>query len=157
MRCGRISCRLCFAAPCVGIVTARISGACAAPFWETKSVFVTTNSVFVLPGPTLWLAYARYWQPGREVRRQGSGGEAPPARHAVCQPVHQRALPQGQRHRQPLSVLLRARKCSSKNICSSKNTNQNHYIEPRAHRPGFFVVGCFEYFFLSWKALLFDS
>ena len=23
------------------------SGACAAPFWETKSVFVTTNSVFV--------------------------------------------------------------------------------------------------------------
>lgn len=24
------------------------SGACAAPFWETKSVFVTTNSVFVL-------------------------------------------------------------------------------------------------------------
>lgn len=30
MRCGRISCRLCFAAPCVGIVTARVSGACAA-------------------------------------------------------------------------------------------------------------------------------
>ena len=24
------------------------SGACAAPFWDTKSVFVTTNSVFVL-------------------------------------------------------------------------------------------------------------
>ena len=48
------------------------SGACAAPFWETKSVFVTTNSVFVLTKSLFVMKKRIFRTPASPNHRQSS-------------------------------------------------------------------------------------
>ena len=48
------------------------SGACAAPFWETKSVFVTTNSVFVQTKSLFVMKKRIFRTPARPNHRQSS-------------------------------------------------------------------------------------
>lgn len=48
------------------------SGACAAPFWETKSVFVTINSVFVLTKSLFVMKKRIFRTPASPNHRQSS-------------------------------------------------------------------------------------